>query len=197
MAKIKQFKSNVAYQLKISLDHIKPAIWRRFIVDSDIKLPDLHKVIQTIMGWYNSHLHQFRINNKYYSMPNEESISEFTDYRKITLNQVITNEKQKFYYDYDFGDGWEHTIILEKILPRDNNSKYPVCIDGKRNCPPEDCGGVGGYEDMIEIISNPTKDGYDAMIEWLGDEYDPEEFEIEEINEMLKEKGYGCIDLFE
>src|SRR5271157_583998 len=146
MTNIKQLKSNDAYQLKISLNHIKPVIWRRFVVDSDIKLPDLHKVIQTVMGWYNSHLHQFRINKQSYSLPDEDELMEFIDYRKIKLNSLITNEKQKFYYDYDFGDGWEHTIILEKIIQKDKDIKYPVCIDGKRKCPPEDCGGDGGYE---------------------------------------------------
>ena len=197
MTKIKQLKSNDVYQLKISLNHIKPSIWRRFIVDADIKLPDLHGIIQTVMGWYNTHLHQFRINNQFYSLPDEDAITEHADYRKIRLNSVITNEKQKFYYDYDFGDDWEHTIILEKIIPKDKNMKYPICVDGKRNSPPEDCGGVGGYEDLIEIIKHPGTEELDDMINWLGGEYDPEEFNIDSVNEMLKEKDFGCIDLFE
>ncbi len=193
MAKVKQLKSNNVYQLKITLNYTKPAIWRKFIVESDIKLSDLHRIIQTVMGWYNSHLNHFRINNEFYSMLDDEMELEYIDYRKIKLNQVILKEKQKFYYEYDFGDGWEHTIILEKILPKDSNMKYPVCIDGKRRCPPEDCGGVGGYEDLLEIIKDPKNDGYDEMMDWLGDEFNPEEFEIDIINEMLKEKDYGCL----
>src|SRR5208337_4543131 len=129
--------------------------------------------------------------------PDEDELMEFIDYRKIKLNSLITNEKQKFYYDYDFGDGWEHTIILEKIIQKDKDIKYPVCIDGKRKCPPEDCGGDGGYEDLIEILKSPGNEEYEDMIDWLGGEYDPEEFNIDEINEMLKEKDYGCIELFE
>jgi hypothetical protein len=197
MSKVKQLKSQDAYQLKISLDHVKPAIWRRFIVDSDIKLPDLHKVIQTVMGWYNSHLHQFRINDQFYSSPDEEALSEYVDYRKIRLNAVIANEKQKFHYDYDFGDGWEHTLVLEKIIPKEKNKKYPMCIAGKRNCPPEDCGGPGGYEGMLEIIKDPSDEEYEEMMDWLGGDYDPEEFDIDSINELLQEKDYGCVQLFD
>src|SRR3990172_7013373 len=196
MAKVKQLKSKDAYQLKISLDHVKPAIWRRFIVESDIKLPVLHKVIQIVMGWYNSHLHQFRINDQFYSSPDEEALSEYVDYRKTRLNALITNEKQKFHYDYDFGDGGEHTIVLEKIIPREKSTKYPICIDGKRNSPPEDCGGAGGYEDLLETISDPANDEYEDMLGWLGGDYDPEEFDIDSINKSLREKDFGCIELF-
>ncbi len=197
MSNVKQLRSQDVYQLKIMLDHTKPPVWRRFIVESDMKLPDLHKVIQTVMGWFNSHLHQFRINGKSYTAPDEEFMSEVTDYRKIRLNAVITKEKQKFHYDYDFGDGWEHTIVLEKILPKDKNMRYPTCVDGKRNCPPEDCGGPGGYADLLEVIKDPGNEEYEEMMEWLGGIFDPEEFDIDGINEALQQSDYGCILLFD
>lgn len=181
-------KTEVMYQLKITLTNSKPPIWRRFIVASDMKLPDLHKIIQTIMGWTNSHLHQFRINNQSYSLPEEESSMDIVDYRKIKLDGVVIRENQKFYYDYDFGDDWNHTIIVEKIIPRDANIKYPICIAGKRNCPPEDCGGVWGYEDLLKILLDPDHEEYEEIKEWLSDDFDPERFDIEEINEMLKKK---------
>jgi hypothetical protein len=195
MAKVIQLKDYECYQLKISLNHIKPAVWRRFIVDPDIKLPDLHKVIQTVMGWTNSHLHQFVKDKKFYSEPDEDSYNESIDYRKIKLNQILSEEGQSFSYEYDFGDGWEHKIILEKIL-KNRMQKYPVCIDGKRNCPPEDCGGPYGYENLLEAISNPEHEDHEDMIEWIGDDFDSEYFDIEEINEMLKKKNYGCITIF-
>ncbi len=197
MANVKQLRSRDVYQLKITLDHTKPPVWRRFLVESDMKLPDLHKVIQTVMGWFNSHLHQFRINGKSYTLPDEEFMSEVADYRKIRLNAIITKEEQKFHYDYDFGDGWEHTIVLEKILPREKGTTYPVCVDGKRNCPPEDCGGPGGYEDLLEVLKNPGNEEYEEMMEWLGGGFDPEEFDIEEINESLQDEDYGCVVLFD
>ncbi len=194
MAKVIHLPKKDWYQLKISLNNIKPQIWRRFLIQSDIKLPDLHKAIQTVMGWTNSHLHQFIIDGKFYSEPNDESFTETVDYRKIRLNKVLTEEKQTINYEYDFGDGWEHTIVLEKILT-DSVQKYPVCLEGERSCPPEDCGGPHGYEDLLIIISNPEDEDYTEMIEWLGDGFDPEYFDKEDINDLLKEKDYGCITL--
>ncbi|MCU0848733.1 MAG: plasmid pRiA4b ORF-3 family protein [Spirochaetes bacterium] len=197
MASIKKIKSEDVFQLKITLDHIKPIIWRRFLVDSDIKLTDLHKVIQTIMGWTNSHLHQFVINKKSYSLPDDDSSIEIIDYRKIKLNSLCNVPKARFMYQYDFGDGWEHTIVLEKILPSEKGNQYPICIDGKRNCPPEDCGGPYGYTELLTIINNPKNDQYQDMIDWLGNDFDPEEFNIEEINEFLQETDYGCIEILD
>ncbi len=192
MAKVVQLRKSDWYQLKITLNNIKPAIWRRFIVRSDIKLPDLHKVIQTVMGWSNSHLHQFIIDGKFYAEPDDESFTESIDYRKIRLNQVLAGEKQAIKYEYDFGDGWEHQIVLEKVL-NDNTQKHPVCLDGKRNCPPEDCGGPFGYDDLLKAFSDPENEEHEDIIDWLGEDFDPEYFDIEEINEMLQEKDYGCI----
>ena len=111
------------------------------------------------------------------------------------MNQIFSEEKQSIKYEYDFGDGWEHKIILEKVL-KNQVQKYPICLDGKRNCPPEDCSGPFGYEDLLKIISDPKSEEYDEMIEWLGDEFDPEYFDLEYINELLKEKDYGCITLY-
>lgn len=117
------------------------------------------------------------------------------DYRKIKLNYFLKKENDKLVYEYDFGDGWEHEILLEKILPDDSNFQYPECLKGKMNCPPEDCGGVWGYSDMLEILKNPEHAEYEEYIEWLGGEFDPEHFDINEVNEMLKSKDYGCIEL--
>jgi hypothetical protein len=129
------------YQLKITLKDVRPPVWRRFLVASDMKLPDLHKVTQTVTGWTNSHLHAFRIGSRTYALPDEESLSDFVHYRKVRVDDVIQREKQRFVYEYDFGDGWEHTIVLEKIVPGDPKLKFPTCLAGKRSCPPEDCGG--------------------------------------------------------
>ncbi|MBP8084282.1 MAG: plasmid pRiA4b ORF-3 family protein [Spirochaetes bacterium] len=188
-----KLKVNEVYQLKITLQETKPEIWRRFLVDSSIKLPDLSKVIQTVMGWTNSHLHQFVKDGKIYSEPDEESFHESVDYRKIRLNQFMTEEKQSVIYDYDFGDGWSHKIVLEKIIS-DKIQNYPECIGGKRACPPEDCGGPFGYGNLMEILSDPDNEEYDSMMDWLEGDFDPEFFDIEEVNEMLKEKDYGCVD---
>ncbi|MBN2050380.1 MAG: plasmid pRiA4b ORF-3 family protein [Spirochaetales bacterium] len=186
MIKENQAQDNKVYQLKISIKSIKPAIWREFIVPSTILLPDLHEVIQIVMGWTNSHLHQFIINGDFYSEPDEEAMMKYIDYTDIALRQVVSKEKETFVYEYDFGDGWEHTITVEKILP-DSPLKHPLCLAGKRNCPPEDCGGPFGYMDLLRIISDPKNKEYKEMIEWLGSGFDPEYFDPDEINQMLKE----------
>lgn len=114
MATVKRIKSDSVLQLKITLNHIKPPIWRRVLVDSDIKLPDLHKIIQTVMGWTNSHLHQFIIGNRYYSLPDDESFCEAVDYRRIKLDSLCNTPKSKFIYEYDFGDGRNIQSLLKK-----------------------------------------------------------------------------------
>lgn len=183
------------YQVQIALKGFKPKIWRRLLIPSDLLLSDFHKIIQTSMGWTNSHLHQFIKNRTFYTerMLDDDYWDEMDniDYKFIRISDLLKKEKGRITYEYDFGDGWEHNIILEKILPVDSNVNYPVCVKGKMNCPPEDCGGVWGYANMLEILEQPKHEEYESFIEWLGDEFDPEYFEMEEINEMLSEDNYG------
>lgn len=187
------------YQIQIALKGSKPKIWRRVLVPSDTLLYNFHKIIQTTMGWTNSHLHQFVKGNVFYSVkyPDDEMWSmNDIDYRKkkLRIRDLLTFEKEKIIYEYDFGDSWQHEIILEKILPPDNTKEYPICVSGKRNCPPEDCGGVWGYAEMLEILSQPDHEDYDDTLEWLGEEFDPEYFNKDEINELLRTKNYGCLE---
>jgi len=185
------------YQIHILLKNSKPRIWRRVIISSDTLLSDLHKIIQTVMGWDNCHLHQFRKGNQFYQIPYDDDVwfgFSTIDYTGMQIDQLLLHEGDKIMYDYDFGDGWEHEIRLERILHPDTPLKFPVCIKGKRNCPPEDCGGVWGYDDLLEILANPQHEEYEEIMEWLGGEFDPDYFNLEEINEMLKEKNFGCFD---
>ncbi|MEW6087250.1 MAG: plasmid pRiA4b ORF-3 family protein [bacterium] len=186
------------YQLKITLNDSNPPIWRRILIKSDILLPDLHKIIQTVMGWTNSHLHEFDINGRIYGLPENDEFEDenrITDYSSVKLDSLITRENEQFIYDYDFGDFWRHTILLEKILPVEKKVYYPKCIDGMGHCPPDDCGGIHRYAEILEIIKNPGNDEYEEMMEWLGDEFDPEYFNLDEINKLLKRRDYGCIEL--
>ena len=139
------------YQLKIVLLGVRPQVWRRVQVPADICLDDLHLVLQAAMGWTNSHLHSFTLGERRYTMPYEEGDLEelqMQDEREVCLSERITQPKETFAYDYDFGDNWQHLVTLEKILPAAPEEKYPLCLDGKRACPPEDCGGVWGYADL-------------------------------------------------
>ncbi len=191
--------TNKIYQIQIALKGFKPKIWRRILIPSDILLSDLHEIIQTTMGWSNYHLHQFVDGRTYYSVPTPgDDIWDDMDSinykkKKTRISQLLISEKDKIVYEYDFGDGWEHEILLEKILPVDKTIKYPICIKGKMNCPPEDCGGVWGYADMLEIIKDPTHEEYENYMGWLESGFDPEEFDIEAVNEMLQDEDYGCI----
>lgn len=185
------------FQIQIALKGFKPKIWRRVLIPSDLLLTHFHKIIQTTMGWSNSHLHQFIKNRTYYSIKHPDDDmwgNNNIDYKKkkIRICDLINSEKEKITYEYDFGDGWEHYIILEKVLPIDNRIKYPICLTGKMNCPPEDCGGIWGYANMLEILEQPDHEEYKNMIEWLGEEFDPEYFDKDLVNVLLKEKNYGC-----
>ncbi len=184
------------YQIKITLNNSKPPIWRRLLVESNVKLPDLHKIIQTVMGWTNSHLHQFEKNSQYFGEPYEDDFGNIADYAAIRLNKFLFGAGDYCFYEYDFGDGWKHKILLEEILPFDKKHKYPVCIEGKRNCPPEDCGGIWGYDDLLEVIKNPKHPDYEEMNDWLGDSFDPEYFDLNRINELLQQKNFGCYGMF-
>jgi len=173
------------YQLKITLRGSRPPIWRRFIVPDSITLPKLDEVIQIVMGWTGSHLHEFIVGRVSYSVPDPEWPSDSRNEARFKINQLLDKEKQKLLYLYDFGDGWEHVIELEKIIIGDKASSKSRCIAGKRACPPEDCGGIYGYYDLLEAIKDPDHPEHENMIEWLGSDLDPEFFDIEEINEIL------------
>ncbi len=184
--------TNRIYQIQIVLKGFKPKIWRRLLIPSDLLLSDFHKIIQTTMGWTNSHLHQFIKNQTFYTvrMPDDDLWYEMgnVDYKTIKISDLLKKEKEKIIYEYDFGDCWKHEIILEKILPIDDKINYPICLNGKMNCPPEDCGGMCGYSDMLEILKQPEHEEYESYIEWLGGKFDSEYFDKDEINEFLREK---------
>lgn len=186
---IKQLRST--YQLKISLEGTKPPIWRRLLVNSDIKLDTFHLALQITMGWTNSHLHQFiSKDQKFYGIKDDEFAIEgfeMQDETTTRLSQLLKAEKDHIIYEYDFGDGWMHKVILEKILAFDPDKKLPYCVTGKRACPPEDCGGIWGYADLLEILKNPEHEEYAEMIEWLGGEFDPAYLARRETNQLLLE----------
>jgi len=160
------------------------------LIQSDLLLSDFHSVIQIVMGWENSHLHQFIKNKTFYA---ERMKDDWTwgdlknvDYKNLKISDLLNKEKDKIEYEYDFGDSWFHDVLLEKILPADNKVKYPVCMDGRLVCPPEDSGGIWGYKSLLEILKNPKSEEYEEYLEWLGGEFDPEHFDKDEVNKVLK-----------
>ena len=182
------------YQLKITLRRSKPPIWRRVVVRADLRLDRLHTVIQIAMGWTNSHLHQFSASPgfalTFYGTPDPECAgmgSEALNEKRHTVADVAPAAKRKFGYEYDFGDSWEHQIAVERILPPDPAFKHPVCLAGANACPPEDCGGIWGYYNLLGILADPKHPEHEEMKGWMGGEYDPAAFDLNSINSVLKQ----------
>ena len=141
------------------------------------------------MGWTNSHLHQFVVDGEYYSQP-EFELGEWDldvkNEKRIKLQALGLRPTERFVYEYDFGDSWDHEIVIEKVLEREAGIRYPRCVAGKRACPPEDCGGVWGYAEFVETIRNPDHPEHESMLEWAGGHFEPDEFDIEEVNQELQ-----------
>jgi len=147
-------------QLKVTLQGSRPPIWRRFQVPGNVTLYKLHRVLQVVMGWTDSHLHQFIVGEIYYQVPDPD--------------------------DIPFGDCWRHDVLVEGVQEPKAGIKYPACLAGKRACPPEDCGGIWGYADFLRAISDPRHPEHGSMKEWVGGAFDPAVFDLEEVNAALR-----------
>ncbi len=183
----KSIKDQV-YQLKISILDSEPEIWRRVLVSGGVTLTKLHRVVQIAMGWTDSHLHEFVVGKISYSMPDPDmEIGRSKNESRFHLYEIAPRARMSFMYVYDFGDNWEHTIKVEKILDADEKYQgHPVCLGGEKACPPEDCGGIYGYYEMMEIMEDSKHPEHENVIEWLGDEFEPDVFDLVETNDMLK-----------
>ncbi len=183
----KEFSTAEIYAVKISLKGVKPMVWRRVQVRSDCTLRELHYVIQIAMGWGHAHLHEFTIDGESYGEPNamEGGFGDETqDDSKVRLNRVA-GPGSKFEYCYDFGDDWRHTIKIENIALVLEGAKTPFCLTGVGACPPEDCGGVWGYAELLETLAGADSAEKDEMLEWLGGDIEPAWFDLEEVNVRL------------
>lgn len=185
--------------MKIVLEGIKPEIWRKFLVEDSISFHELHKIIQAAMGWYDCHMYEFKVDDTF--IEGDEELQGFcidtmwkqlqpkkgksVSAGKTKLSKFIKKENLEFSYTYDLGDNWQHSIIVEKII-EDAKQETPFCIGGKRACPPEDCGSVHGYEELMRIRKDKSHPEYkERIVEWLGEDFDPEFFDVEEINDEL------------
>jgi hypothetical protein len=173
------------YQIKVSLNGVRPPIWRRLLVPGSISLKELHDVLQVAIGWTDSHLHQFVARGTLYGQPDPGFGRGCVNEKGVRLDVVLQAEKDAMIYEYDFGDGWQHKVVLEKILGSAVDGVAPSCAAGARACPPEDCGGVWGYANLLKIFSDASHPEHDEMLEWLGDRFEPERFDIAEANRKL------------
>jgi hypothetical protein len=175
------------YQIRVTLQGFRPPIWRRIQVRSSTRLDRLHEVIQVAMGWTNAHLHQFIVGDTYYGMraffPDDPEVNDETAF---SLGRITRTEGAGFLYEYDFGDSWQHELLVEGITEPEQGVRYPVCIAGERACPPEDVGGIWGYETFLEAMADPGHPEHEDYVEWIGGVFDPDAFDLAEVNAMLR-----------
>lgn len=174
------------YQISVVLEGIAPAVWRRILLSANTRLPSLHNTLQLVMGWDDYHLWYFESQGREYTdlelMDEDLGMGEAGSVR---LRRLLPRVGSECLYVYDFGDNWRHRIRLEAAFDPDPAEKYPVCTAGERSCPPEDCGGVSGYEELLEALRDPKHQDHEAMIEWAGADFDPERFDRDQVNRIL------------
>ncbi|MGH7145052.1 MAG: plasmid pRiA4b ORF-3 family protein [Planctomycetota bacterium] len=185
----------MVYQIKVTLLDSEPPIWRRILVSETTKLSRFNEIIQGAMGWYNCHLHEFIAEDetRYGAKVSEFGMDlgddeDVVNERKVALSTVLKNEGDTIAYIYDMGDSWEHRVELEKVLPDDDRLREcPTCLDGKRACPPEDCGGIFRFYELLKILKDPKHQEHAEMTEWLGEPFDPVKFDPGIVNIFLKQ----------
>ena len=183
------------FQLKIQLRGVRPPVWRRLLVPGEMTLAELHGVVQTAMGWSNSHLHEFEIDGERYGMPDPEGESdEVADEARVPLLR-IAGEGTRLRYAYDFGDDWRHDVTVEKVFPPQPGTRYPSCIAGRRACPPEDVGGPWGYQDFLAAVGDPDHEEHQDWLEWVGGRFDPAEFDLAAVDKALDAFAWAAIPL--
>ncbi|HEY8111543.1 MAG TPA: plasmid pRiA4b ORF-3 family protein [Actinomycetes bacterium] len=173
------------FQLKVQLREVRPPVWRRVLVPGEMTLAELHEVVQVVMGWTDSHLHEFETGRACYGVPDPDcGLDEVADESRVRLSRVA-GEGSRLRYAYDFGDGWQHDLIVEKVLRRRPGARYPCCVAGRRACPPEDVGGPWGYQDFLVAVGDPGHDEHEQWVEWAGGRFDPAEFDLAAVDEAL------------
>jgi len=181
--------TSAALVLKITLCGLRPPVWRRVQVSGDSSLRMLHLVIQAAMSWQDYHMHEFEIGERRYGEPDDDpwpGDQRTYNESNVKLGALIDRGVKRFRYLYDFGDGWEHEIVVEKALPLDPDQPYPALITGKRACPPEDCGGVHGYLRLLKILADPGHEEHAELSEWAGEGFDSERVDLEAIRHDLR-----------
>jgi Plasmid pRiA4b ORF-3-like protein len=178
------------YQIKVTLVHSRPPIWRRLQVESGVTLDRLHDTLQLVMGWTNSHLHGFRFPSSQKDARGRLLPIERADEKATRLDELLRRRTDWLVYDYDFGDSWEHELLLEEIHPRLPSTRLPIVLAGRGACPPEDVGGLPGYYHFLEAIKDPNHPEHEDMLEWAGKDFDASAFDVQEINRVFH-GGWG------
>lgn len=173
------------FQLRIQLEDVRPIVWRRLLVPGAVHLPKFADMLCAAMGWQNYHLHSFRVGDALYGMHADEYPENEIDEKGLSVLQVFRDER-RFFFDYDFGDSWEHEVVVEDLSWSHFGLKFAVCIDGQNACPPEDVGGVPGYEEFLRTIGDPDHEEFDDYVAWAGGYFDPAVFDLAAANALLQ-----------
>jgi hypothetical protein len=173
------------HTLRVSLRDVEPTVWRRIVVPSETKLPKVARWLEAAMGWEGYHLHSFNIDELQFGMPDEDA-DYVIDERRVTLKQILPRVGSALRWDYDFGDGWEHDVVVEAIEEPSASVRYPVCLDGARACPPEDCGGVSGYDELLEVLADPTHEDYEHLRGWAPEGFAADRFDLVDANQRMR-----------
>ncbi len=180
--------TRMVFRLKVTLQGSKPPIWRRMLVAGGASLHELHHVLQGAMGWTDTHLYEFEVRGARFTDPDAsgEGLEPGEhDSRKVRLGELGLGAGQWFRYRYDFGDDWAHRIEIERVAPPEPGQKVPACLGGARSCPPEDCGGIFGYQEMLGALRDPSHAEHGTWKEWSGGKFDPEAFDAAETDRLL------------
>jgi hypothetical protein len=174
------------YQIKLTLLEIKPEIWRRLLVPASLSIAGLHYTIQAAMGWESAHLHAFTIRGEGYGIDYDGEMGFADDAYEVELKDFRFRTGSRFFYEYDFGDSREHELLIEAAGAAEPDKRYPLCIDGERACPPEDCGGAWRYMEILDILATPRHPEKREWKQWLGAAFNPEKFRVDEVNRRLR-----------
>jgi Plasmid pRiA4b ORF-3-like protein len=172
-----------AHRLKITLADVEPPVWRRLMVPSDYTLAQVHEVLLTGMGWAGYHLYSFQIGATRYAEIDDDWPDDSVDAASVRLADLV-GRGDRFVFEYDFGDGWEHAVVVEEVLATAGRFR-PLCLAGGRACPPEDVGGPWGYAEFLEAIADPAHERHADFIEWIGGAFDPEAFDADEVDQIF------------
>lgn len=178
-----------AYRLLVKLEGSEPTVWRLISVPGHMTLSDLDRTIQAAMGWTNSHMHLFAIDGNFYGVPDDEWIDDKPTLpdEEFTLDEVLGTTVKGFLHEYDFGDGWHHDVTVQAVeLADEERNSWPMCLAGANACPPEDVGGLGGYEEFLQAIGDPSHEQHAAMWRWCGGPFDPKGFDINSANRAIR-----------
>ena len=173
--------------LRVSLRYVEPEVWRRVVVVSEMPLPKFATVLERATGWDSTHLHLFDVGGVLFGDTDHDAPHLISE-KVARVTHLLPREQSSLRWDYDFGDGWEHHVVVEAIEPLNPKTKYPVVLAGERACPPEDIGGLGGYEELLRMLSDPTDEEHEHMLSWAPEGFDPAVFDLVAANRRLRSR---------